>query len=114
MLKNKARIGWVVGGLVAIAIFIVAPVYFSIHPRPDGWVGMGKSNEKSQVTTEEIGGKTTKTITTNKIEPDKTLWDWASLVLVPATLAVFGFAFQASQERAKISREKAEKEREEA
>ena len=109
MLKNKARIGWVVGGSIAIAIFFVAPVYFSLNPRHEGWVGMGKSEETSQVTTEEVDGKITKTTTTKKIEPDKTLWDWMSLLVASATLAVFGFAFQASQERAKVAREKAER-----
>jgi len=63
LLKKRGRVGWVVGGSIAIVIFIVTPVYFSLNPSTPGWVGIDNSKEKSQVTTEEIGGKTTKTQT---------------------------------------------------
>jgi len=113
LLKNKARVSQAVGILIAVAVFIVAPVYFSLNPSTPGWVGFDNSKDKSQVTTEKVDGKI-KTTETTKFEQAKTLWDWLSLLGAPATLAVFGFWFQFSQERAKISREKAEKEREEA
>ena len=109
MLKKRGRVGWVVGGSIAIVIFIVTPVYFSLNPSTPGWVGIDNSKEKSQVTTEEVKGKI-KTTETTKFEQAKTLWDWLSLLGAPATLAVFGFAFQASQEQAKVAREKAERE----
>ena len=94
--------------MIAIAIFFVAPVYFSLNPSTPGWVGFDNSKEKSQVAIEEVKGKI-KTTETTKFEQAKTLWDWLSLLGAPATLAVFGFWFQFSQERAKVAREKAER-----
>jgi uncharacterized protein YjbI with pentapeptide repeats len=87
------------------------------------WTGFGESydNNVSVVTEKgtEADGKTTKridktTTTERKLQPAKTLWDWASLLLAPATLAGLGFWFQSSQERAKRTQEKAEQERSEA
>ena len=86
----------------------MAPVYFSLNPSTPGWVGFDNSKEKSQVAIEEVKGKI-KTTETTKFEQAKTLWDWLSLLGAPATLAVFGFWFQFSQERAKVAREKAER-----
>jgi len=47
------------------------------------------------------------------VQGQKTLWDWMSVVLAPATLAVLGYWFQASLERTKAEREQLEKERDE-
>lgn len=93
---------------------IVLIVILARFPIPADWVGMTTSEEKSQVATEEVNGKGTKTTTTIKTEPAKTLWDWMSLLLAPATLAGLGFAFQSSQEKAKAAREEVEKRAEEA
>jgi len=69
------------------------------------WTGFGESydNNVSVVTEKgtEADGKTTKridktTTTERKLQPAKTLWDWASLLLAPATLAGLGFWFQSS------------------
>ncbi len=108
--RNRTGIYLVVVGLVVITVAVI----LSKFPIPGDWVGMATSEEKSQVAIEEANGKTTKTTTTIKTEPSKTLWDWMSLLLAPATLAVLGFVFQSSQEQAKAAREEVEKKAEAA
>ncbi len=98
--------------LLAAAGLITGIVRISISPPSQDWIGLGTSEQKSQVTIEEVNGKVTKTITTTEIEPSKTLWDWMSLLLAPATLVFLGFLLQSSQDRAKVAREKSEKEKE--
>ena len=105
-LVSKAGI-YLMVGLIVILILAKFPI-------PWDWVGMATSEEKSQVATEEVDGRITKTTTTIKTEPAKTLWDWMSLLLAPATLAGLGFAFQASQEQAKAAKEDVEKKAEAA
>ena len=102
---NKAGVYLVIG----VLIVITAAVILSKFPIPADWVGMATSEEKSQVAIEEVNGKIIKTTTTIKTEPAKTLWDWMSLLLAPATLAALGFVFQSSQEQAKVAREEVDK-----
>ena len=86
------------------------------------WTGFGQSYDNDVLEVAEKGsetqGKITKkidkiTTTQKRLQPAKTLWDWMSLFLAPATLAGLGFWFQASQEQAKAVQAKAEKERDE-
>lgn len=69
------------------------------------WTGFGQSYDNDVATVTEMGTEvtgnskkeTTKTTTTTKrLQPAKTLWDWMTLLLAPATLAGLGFAFQRS------------------
>jgi hypothetical protein len=111
---RKVGIYPLVGGLIVVAV----AVYCSISPPAVDWVGMRESEQKSQVATEttdrKVDGTITKTTTIQKTDPSKTLWDWMSLLLAPATLAGLGFLFQSSQEQAKTAKEKAEKKEAEA
>jgi hypothetical protein len=115
--KATPRRVWIyllVGGLIVVAV----AVYCSIFPPPVDWVGMGTSQYESQVATEttdrKVDGTITKKTTTQKTDPSKTLWDWMSLLLAPATLASLGFWFQSSQEQAKAAKEEAAKKAEKA
>ncbi|MCY7275677.1 MAG: pentapeptide repeat-containing protein, partial [Phormidesmis sp. CAN_BIN44] len=103
-----------VGGLIVVTV----AVYCSIFPPPADWVGMRTSQYESQVATEntdrKVDGTITKKTTTQKTDPSKTLWDWMSLLLAPATLASLGFWFQSSQEQAKAAKEEAAKKAEKA
>jgi len=100
-----------------IPIFILTAVIVpSSHQE---WTGFKKGAEKeslkmtesfpTQKKTSDIN--VTKITTTYKIAPAKTLWDWMSLLLAPATLAGLGFAFQSSQEKYKQAREQVDKDR---
>jgi hypothetical protein len=111
--KTTPRRAWrylLAGGF----IIVVTAVYCSIFPPDADWVGMKKSKEESQEATERVNDTVTKITTTQKTEQSKTLWDWMSLLLVPATLAGFGLWFQSSQEQAKAAKEVAEKRAEDA
>lgn len=105
-LSVKSLPAWI-GTILFLLVMVLC-----IFPPPFDWAGMRESETRSQVTKEEVGGKTTKTTTTIRIEPTKTFWNWMSLLLAPATLAGLGFLFQSSLEKAKESKEKADKERE--
>ncbi len=105
--KRRIVTGFVIVGAIVGAIFLL--YRFS-------WTGFGESHDKNILTITETatektqqGSKTTtKTTTTDKLEPAKTLWDWMSLFLAPATLAGLGFWFQHSQEKAKDAKETAD------
>ena len=84
------------------------------------WTGFGQSydNDVSEVMEKgtETTGTTTKTTdktttTKKRLQSAKTLWDWMTLLLAPATLAGLGFLFQSSQEKAKRDKEEADKAR---
>lgn len=66
---NRASVYLVVGALIVI----MAALILSRFPIPVDWVGMATREEKSQVATEEVDGRITKTTTTIKTEPAKTL-----------------------------------------
>jgi len=98
---------------------IVFFVFFGIYSLYGvNWSGFGESQDQNVLTVQEDttqGGKkthkTTKT-TTDKLTPGKSLWDWMTLFLAPATLAGLGFLFQSNQEKAKAAKEETEQKRE--
>lgn len=106
---------------VLIKILVAGSVFFvmiSLY-RVD-WSGFGGSQDQNVLTVQEDttqGGKTTHrtTITTtDKLNPGKSLWDWMTLLLAPATLAGLGFLFQSNQEKTKAEKAEAEQNREKA
>lgn len=130
-----------VGIVIVIAIVGIGGrfLFFKIESNPFqlpmtayDWTGFGESYDQDVLTVTEtatetlIAKQTTKnatetpstkqttktTKTTNRLQPSKTLWDWMSLLLAPATLASLGFWFQSSQEKAKRDKEDADKKRE--
>ena len=110
------------------SIFIILLITFlRVEGQPFQWkvtwqdrTGFGKSYDDDALTVIEKGTETTgtskkettKTTTTIKrLQSAKTLWDWMTLLLAPATLAGLGFLFQSSQEKAKRDKEEADKAR---
>ena len=110
--------------LVAVVLFLIL---FKVEYQASSWkmeardwTGFGQSydndvaevTEKGTETTDTSKKETTKTTTTTKrLQSAKTLWDWMTLLLAPATLAGLGFLFQSSQEKAKRDKEEADKAR---
>ena len=104
------------------ATVVISLILFKVEGQPfqwkvdaREWTGFGQSydNDVSEVMEKgtETTGTTTKTTdktttTKKRLQSAKTLWDWMTLLLAPATLAGLGFLFQSSQEKAK--RDKAE------
>ncbi|PSB16199.1 hypothetical protein C7B65_22495 [Phormidesmis priestleyi ULC007] len=106
---------------VLIKILVAGSVFFvmiSLY-RVD-WSEFGGSQDQNVLTVQEDitqGGETThKTTitTTDKLTPGKSLWDWMTLLLAPATLAGLGFLFQSNQEKTKAEKAEAEQNREKA
>ena len=101
--------------LVAGSVFFVMICLYRVD-----WSGFGGSQDQNVLTVQEDitqGGETThKTTitTTDKLNPGKSLWDWMTLLLAPATLAGLGFLFQSNQEKAKAEKAEAEQKREKA
>ncbi len=77
------------------------------------WTGFGQSTDLDVVVVieQDATGNIIKETRTNQRQVAKTLWDWMSLLLAPATLASLGFLFQSSQERAKEAKAASDKER---
>jgi uncharacterized protein YjbI with pentapeptide repeats len=110
--------------LAAMVLFLILfkvegqPFQWKVGARE--WAGFGQSYDEDALTVTEKGAETTnaskeeptKTTTiTKRLQPAKTLWDWMSLLLTPATLAGLGFLFQSSQEKAQRRKDEADKER---
>jgi uncharacterized protein YjbI with pentapeptide repeats len=90
--KNGVITFYVIWGFILFWITVSNPEFW---PAKSGF-----AEDKSVTTTVEKDpqGKITKTVETTKTDPDKTLWDWLSLLGVPFTLAVFGFFLQQIQQ----------------
>lgn len=126
--KQKRWLGKLVWIVIVIAIVIIGGrfLFFKVESNPFqlpmtayDWTGFGESYDQDVLTVIETAEETpsnkttTKTTkTTNRLQPAKSLWDWMSLLLAPATLAGLGFWFQSSQEKAKRDKEDADKKRE--
>ena len=103
--------------LLLIPIFIFTTLMFpSCFPK---WTGFNESiDKKSLNVTERVLDKiipsqkeVIKETTTDRLNPAKSLWDWMSLLLAPATLAGLGFLFQSSQEKYKEKKEEVDRNR---
>jgi len=103
--------------LIVTALILLPIILFDFQGKPfpwlwkaRGWTGFGESVDKNSLTVKETGaGKTiVKTITTDKLEPAKTIWDWMGLLLAPATLAGLGFWFEHLQTKAADAKAKAD------
>jgi uncharacterized protein YjbI with pentapeptide repeats len=100
--------------LVALACATVTSIVIAIRAPslfPD-WTGFGESvNDKALTVTETQKDTITKVTVTQKRDDAKTLWDWMSLLLVPASLALFAYWLQVRQEieKRKEESDKAEK-----
>jgi hypothetical protein len=109
---------WVVVTLVLVVVFLLGsqitgkPQHWMLK-LPD-WTGIGESYEKLLEAQEKTpNGTVTKIITIDKYESAKTLWDWMSLLLAPASLVIFAAWLQGRQEKAKEDRETKEKQEQE-
>lgn len=72
------------------------------------WTGIGADSRLSKTTETTVDGKT-KITTVEQFEPGKTLWDWLSVLIIPASLASLGFWFQKQQQRQIDKQEQLEK-----
>ncbi|MEE3719245.1 pentapeptide repeat-containing protein [Tumidithrix elongata RA019] len=124
--KQRRLLGnWI--WIVVIVVVIVAGRFllfevdgnpFQLPMKAYDWTGFGESYDRDVLTVTETATEipsnkqTTKTTkTTERLQSSKTLWDWMSLLLAPATLASLGFLFQSSQEKAKRDKEESDKRR---
>jgi uncharacterized protein YjbI with pentapeptide repeats len=90
--------------LVAVAFGIIALLYHLLYQ----WNGSGFGPGSTKTTERNVAGQITKTIEVE--QSGKTLWDWLSLLGVPAALAGLGIVFQ--QREQKRSNQQAELEKE--
>lgn len=109
-------------GFVVVVLFLILfrvdGQFLQWTVKARDWTGFGQSYDENaleiiEVERENTSKKeTTKTTTTTKrLQPAKTLWDWMTLLLAPATLAGLGFWFQYLQEKNKQYKEEADKAR---
>ena len=86
--------------LIVVAIADLAVLKPVLWP---GGFGIGKdrsvSSESTESTTKDTKGNLLKTITTYKHNDGKSVWDWLSLLGVPASLTFLGIWFQQNQQK---------------
>ena len=121
--RLKQPQAWIPVALFVLIVFflILFKVEYQASPwKVDArdWTGFGESKDENALEVTEVGKEntsskiTTKTTTTTKrLQSAKTLWDWMTLLLAPATLALLGFLFQWSQEKAKREKDELDKAR---
>ena len=94
--------------VIAFILFRIEGKAFQWELQARDWTGFGKNYDNDVLTVTEItvspgNKKTQKTITTTKrLQPSKTLWDWMSLLIAPATLAGLGFFVSILTRKSKI------------
>jgi uncharacterized protein YjbI with pentapeptide repeats len=92
--KSWQLLYWVIPSIALVVGLLVA------FPPEWEWLGVGKNQETSQVTTETIDPQSKqKTVTTTKHEQAKNLWDWFSLLGVPISVAFLGWWLQYLQQK---------------
>jgi uncharacterized protein YjbI with pentapeptide repeats len=100
---------WILPALVLTSVVAIIGLLIVFPPKWE-WLGIGKSNEISQVTIEALDPNGKKTVTTTKYEQAKTLWDWLGVLGVPLSLALLAWWLQHLQEAIADKQEKLEKE----
>lgn len=73
------------------------------------WTGFGEDVELSRTVERKPNRQVTKRTVVRKFESEKTLWDWLSVLVVPASLAGLGIWFQHLQQERIGKRENFEK-----
>jgi hypothetical protein len=97
---------FIVGGVITLWLF--RPIVW-----PGGW-GIGKDHAVTTTSVEkDRNGNITKSVETTKIDDGKTLWDWLSLLGVPASLIILGYRLQQIQQKRAEEAAKALRERDE-
>lgn len=87
-----------------VALLVLFTIYCAFSPSERlAWTGFKKDTEVSR--TEEMISNGKKITVVTKEVSGKTLWDWLSLLIAPASLLAFGSWIQARQEEEKIQRE---------
>ena len=90
---------WVIPSIISTVALTTVGLLVAFPPDWE-WLGVGKSQEVSQVTTETIDSQSKqKTVSTIKYEQAKTLWDWLSLLGVPLSLALLAWWLQQLQQK---------------
>jgi hypothetical protein len=75
---TRRRVLWPVGIVVALVVlYVVIRIGY-----PASWTGFGQTEVKEGV------------------QPYKTLWDWMDLLIIPVVLAIGGYLFTRSENRA--------------
>jgi uncharacterized protein YjbI with pentapeptide repeats len=73
------------------------------------WTGLKQDSSITKIDRKTKEGKELEVVTTTTIQDPKKLWDWLSLLGVPAGLAAFGYYSQVSQQRRADQEEALEK-----
>ena len=97
--KSRKLPSWVIPSVISTVALTTVGLLVAFPPDWE-WLGVGKNQEVSQVTTEKIDLQSRqKTVSTTKYEQAKNLWDWLSLLGVPLSLALLAWWLQQLQQK---------------